>query len=143
MDFAPLGRRFAPVTSSFHATIELREPCRFPVAIRWPVDARDELRGKRQPLVLGEGVGRFNAASFPEGAPRQSTLFFLKGGFRQFHAPNVRRPSQSVSNLTTEFQLRIVGVTKKQGIPDHYCSRQREDNTKFRLGLAGDVATRE
>jgi len=57
-DFPPVMRRFAPITSSFHETIELREPCRLRVAVRRLVDARDELRGKRQPLVLGEGTGR-------------------------------------------------------------------------------------
>jgi hypothetical protein len=44
-DFAPLGGRFPLVTSGFHATTELREPRRLPVAIRGPVYARDELRG--------------------------------------------------------------------------------------------------
>ena len=42
-----LGGRFPLVTSGLDATLELGEPCRFPVAIRWPVDARDELRGER------------------------------------------------------------------------------------------------
>ena len=43
-DFAPLRGGSALVTSGFHATIELREPCRLPVAVGWPVYAGNELR---------------------------------------------------------------------------------------------------
>jgi hypothetical protein len=68
-DFAPIGRSFAPVTSSFHATIELRKACRFPLAIEWPVNACDELRGKRVPtsqtLRNRDGTIPYGEAALP------------------------------------------------------------------------------